>query len=157
MKGVIIYVWAYVEIKIMASNTREWLPLAGENCNSLVYKMPPRSGPETWRTWLSTALGSLRCKEMEANVHKLHLLSQLPRRKPRVRGCGNVVERNSKRLEEACGHAWRQKGRWECVVSLLWCFVESDASSQINKLTLSVINRGIKLRHGNFSAWLLHL
>lgn len=126
------YVWAYVEIKIMASNTQEWLPLAWEDCNSLMYKMPPHSGPEIWRTWLSTALGSLRWKETEANVHKLQLFSQLPRRKPRVHGHRNVLERNSKRLEDACGHAWRQKDRCECVVSLLWCFVESNAFSQIS-------------------------
>lgn len=37
--------WAHSATKLVASNIRERLPLAGESCNSLMFKMPPCSGP----------------------------------------------------------------------------------------------------------------
>lgn len=162
MKVVIISVWAYIAIKMMASNTQEWLPLAGENCSLFIYKMPP-ARPKMWQTWLTTGVVSLRWQEMETYVHDLYLFPSCSGgslESVAMEWARNGMGRNSKGLEEAGRYAWRQKGRWECsstVLSLLWCFAESSAFGRVNKLMCSVINRGIKFRHGNYSAWLFHL
>lgn len=149
----------------MASHTQEQLSLLGENCNSLLHKRPPLCGPKTQWTWLSTAGVSLRRQEMGAQVQKLHSFVHLVPSCPgewlesvAVRGARIMMGRNSRSLEEADGHAWKQKGKWEyfsTLLSLLWCFAQSLAFGRVNNLYVLWLiegsNSGMASFHQDFS------